>query len=77
MAVPDEVPIDEGADGAINQYYSVYYHDFPAPGRSRSSRPTTLGQNMYGVVVGPIPEPGTLSLFALGLAGIIRRRRRR
>jgi hypothetical protein len=76
VGVPDEVPIDEGADGAINQYYSVYYHDFPA-GTFAVFQADNAGQNMYGVVVGPIPEPGTLSLFALGLAGIIRRRRRR
>jgi hypothetical protein len=72
--VPDEVGIDEGADNTINQYYSVYSHDFPA-GTFSTFQANNDGQNMYGVVVGPIPEPGTIALFALGLAGILRRRR--
>ena len=30
LAVPDEVGIDESADGSINQWFSVYSKDFPA-----------------------------------------------
>lgn len=73
-AVPDEVGIDEGADNTINNWYSVYYKDFAA-GTFSLLQPENAGQNMYGVVVGPVPEPGTFALLGLGLAGIFRRRR--
>lgn len=81
-AFPDEVPIDEGADGTVNQYFSVYYKNFPA-GTFSLFQADNTGQNMYGVLVMPmaIPEPSTLVLGALGLAGIClahaRRTRRR
>ena len=72
--VPDEVPIDEGADGTINQWYSVYYKDFAA-GSFSLFQPDNTGQNMYGAVVMPIPEPGSAGLLALGLVVGLRRRR--
>jgi len=60
---PDEVPIDEGADGSINQYFSVYYKD--ATGGSISLfQADNAGRNMYGVVV--VPEPSTWALLGLG-----------
>lgn len=49
-AFPDEVAFDEGADGTINQYYSVYAKDFPA-GTFSLLQADNAGQNMYGVVV--------------------------
>ncbi|MEX2139475.1 MAG: PEP-CTERM sorting domain-containing protein [Pirellulales bacterium] len=55
-AVPDEVPVDEGADNDIDQWYSVYRRDFPA-GMFSLLQPDNAGQNMYGVVVlraGPV-----------------------
>ncbi|HJQ79374.1 MAG TPA: hypothetical protein VJ828_05430 [Lacipirellulaceae bacterium] len=59
-AVPDEVGIDEGADGGINQWYSLYKKDFAA-GTFSLLQPDNAGQNMYGVVIvpsGPPPVPG-------------------
>jgi hypothetical protein len=59
--VPDEVGIDEGADGGINQWYSVYSKDFSA-GTFRLKQADNAGQNMYGVVVTPL----VLSLPSVG-----------
>lgn len=50
--LPDEVGIDEGADGTINQWYSVYRKSFPA-GTFQLKQADNTGQNMYGVVVTP------------------------
>jgi hypothetical protein len=75
MAVPDEVPFDEGTDGDIDQYYSVYSKDYPA-GTFALLQPDNGGRNMYGVVVQTIPEPGVAALAALGLLGLVSRRRR-
>lgn len=72
--VPDELAFDEGANDTIEQYYSVYYKDFGA-GTFSLFQADNPGRNMYGVVVQPIPEPGTLALIGLGLAGLLRRRR--
>jgi PEP-CTERM motif-containing protein len=75
--VPDEVPIDEGADNTINQWFSVYRKDFPA-GTFRLLQADNAGQDMYGVVVVPIPEPSTIALLSFAIAGmaiVIRRRR--
>jgi hypothetical protein len=74
---PDEVAIDESADGTINQWYSVYKKDVPA-GLFQLHQADNAGQNMYGVVITPIPEPSAACLAALGLlalcSGKIRRR---
>jgi hypothetical protein len=72
---PDELAIDEGADNTINQWYSVYYKRVPA-GTFSLFQANNDGQNMYGVVVGPVPEPGSmLGLAAIGALGLMRRRR--
>lgn len=75
LGAPDEVPFDEGSDGTINQFYSVYYKDF-ATGTLALLQADNAGRNMYGVVVSVVPEPGTLALFALG-AGVMLLRRRK
>ena len=73
--VPDEVALDEGADNTINQWYSVYRKDFPA-GTFSLFQADNAGQNMYGVVVQPIPEPSS-ALVLLGGTGVLCLRRRR
>ncbi len=65
-AVPDEVPIDEGADGSINQHYSVYYKDFPT-GTITLQQADNTNRNMYGVVIGPVPNTNTPINFFNGL----------
>jgi len=72
--VPDEVPIDEGADGSIQQWFSVYYRDVAA-GNFTLLQADNANQNMYGVVVMPIPEPATGGLALLVALGLMRRRR--
>jgi hypothetical protein len=69
-ALPDEVPIDEGADGGINQWYSVYEKTFPA-GQFSLFQADNAGQNMYGVVVTAVPEPAALTLAAWGLFAVV------
>src|SRR5688572_20975730 len=53
-ALPDEVAVDEGADGTINQWYSVYVKTFPA-GTFQLKQADNAGQNMYGVVIVALP----------------------
>ncbi len=77
-AVPDEVPLDESTNGSIENWYSVYSKAVPA-GTFTLLQADNAGQNMYGVVVVPIPEPSTIALLAFAVAGltvVIRRRRR-
>src|SRR6266540_4147474 len=56
LALPDELGIDESADGTINQYYSIYLKSFPA-GTFVVKQPDNPGRNMYGVVVVSISPP--------------------
>ncbi|MBM3845191.1 MAG: hypothetical protein FJ405_02745 [Verrucomicrobia bacterium] len=74
MSRPDEVAIDEGADGTINQWYSVYSKTFEA-GTLRLRQADNAGQNMYGVVVAVVPEPGVIGFAALGALALVLRRR--
>lgn len=55
LTQPDEVAIDESADGTINQWYSVYSKAFPA-GTFQLFQANNASRNMYGVVV---KEPPT------------------
>jgi hypothetical protein len=52
--MPDEVGIDEGADGTLNQWFTVYRKRFPA-GSVTLRQADNTGQNMYGVVIRPAP----------------------
>lgn len=75
-ASPDEVAIDESADGTVNQWYSVYQKTVPA-GTVTLFQADNAGQNMYGVVVAAVPEPGTVALGVLGAASLFFLRRKR
>ncbi|MCL4179254.1 MAG: PEP-CTERM sorting domain-containing protein [Verrucomicrobia bacterium] len=72
---PDEVPIDEGANGDIQQYFSVYEKEFAA-GTLDLFQADNGGRNMYGVVFQLIPEPSTWALLGLGLGALALARRR-
>lgn len=76
-AFPDDVGIDESADGTINNWSSVYAKVVPA-GTFTLGAPDNASRNMYGVVVAAIPEPGTAGLLLLGagVLGCARRSRR-
>ncbi|MCA9265034.1 MAG: PEP-CTERM sorting domain-containing protein [Planctomycetales bacterium] len=76
--IPDEVGIDEDADGSLNQFYSVYFKEVPA-GTFTLKQADNSGQNMYGVVVvsQPAPEPGSLALAGLSILGGLGMLRRR
>jgi hypothetical protein len=79
FALPDEVGIDESADGTINQWFSVYA-TVVGPGTFRLFQANNAGQNMYGAVVVPtivIPEPGTCALAVVGVLGLLAARRLR
>lgn len=52
IGLPDEIAIDESADGTLNQWYSIYTKSFPA-GTFQVKQPDNAGQNMYGLVVAP------------------------
>ncbi|HNQ88756.1 MAG TPA: PEP-CTERM sorting domain-containing protein [Verrucomicrobiota bacterium] len=75
-AVPDEVAVDEGSNGDIQQWYSVYSKDFDA-GTFTLLQADNAGRNMYGAVVVTIPEPSVLALLALGGLGLAAALRRR
>ncbi len=76
-AFPDEVGIDEGADGTINNWNSVYTK-LVGPGTLTLNEFGEGGRNMYGVVVAAIPEPGlgSLMLLGAGVLAVTRRARR-
>jgi hypothetical protein len=73
---PDEVGIDEGADGTTNQFYAVYFKEFSA-GTFSLRQADNASRNMYGVVItpAPIPEPSTFVLAAIGLSTLVVHRR--
>jgi len=63
---PDELGIDEGSDGTINNWYSIYGKLVPA-GTTSIYQADNGGRNMYGVVVtqvGPAP-PGNLQAVSM------------
>jgi hypothetical protein len=64
---PDEVGIDEGADGTINNWFSVYQKKFPA-GTFQLKQGDNAGQNMYGAVVQPEQDMFTATSF-IGYGG--------
>jgi fibronectin type 3 domain-containing protein len=64
IAWPDEIGIDEAADGTINNWNSIYAKRFPA-GSFQLKQADNTGRNMYGVVVAPaVPPPAPSNLTA-------------
>ena len=71
---PDEIGIDESADGAgpglgINQWYSIYAKQFPA-GTFSIYQANNPGRNMYGVVVAPVPDNPRVTASSGDLFGV-------
>src|SRR6185436_13776248 len=52
--LPDEIGIDESADGSINNHSSIYFKDFFTNGFVLKQA-DNAGQNMYGAVIDPLP----------------------
>lgn len=63
--LPDEIGIDESADGSINQWYSIYSKLYPA-GTFQLKQADNAGRNMYGVVVAAAVPPPAPILTAVG-----------
>jgi fibronectin type 3 domain-containing protein len=57
FAFPDEIGIDESADGTINNWSSVYVKYYPA-GTFQLRQADNTGRNMYGAVVAAAVLPG-------------------
>src|SRR5438093_10476127 len=57
-AIPDEVGIDEGANGTIDRNSSIYTKTYPA-GTFQLKQADNTGQNMYGVVIAFDGAPNT------------------
>ncbi len=75
--VPDEVSLDESSDGDIDNYFSVYWKDYPA-GTFSLLQADNAGRNMYGVVVQTVPEPATVvMLFSAAVMACLGRALRR
>jgi len=68
----DTASIDEGADGSINSWFSVYKKDVPA-GTVTLYEQREGGINNYGVVA--VPEPATIALLGLGALTLLRRKK--
>jgi hypothetical protein len=72
--VPDEVGVDEGAGGvgpgvALNQWSSVYVKSIAA-GQFTLYQANNAGQNMYGVVVKPVPDTPIVTFQNGNLFGV-------
>jgi hypothetical protein len=75
FTIPDELGMDEGNNGTIDNWGSVYFRRFGA-GTVVLGDQVMGGRNMYGLAIHPIPEPAGLMLLA-GLFGVWAVRRRR
>lgn len=53
---PDEIGADEGSDGDIDQWASVYSKTLTGPGTFTIYQADNSGRNMYGVVVKRLPN---------------------
>lgn len=70
-AYADELGVDEGANGSIENYASIYSKTFPA-GTFQLKQADNASRNMYGVVVVPIAPPAMpQNLTAVGADGLV------
>lgn len=73
-ARPDEIGVDEGADGAgpgvgVNQWSSIYVKR-EAAGTFSVFQPDNGGRNMYGIVIVEVPETPTILSSSGNLLGV-------
>lgn len=73
------IDIDESADGSINQTFSLWATLAPAGTYTLEGQTAGFGGNQYIVFADNklVPEPGSITLVLLGLAGMVARVRRR
>jgi hypothetical protein len=71
---PRKTPTQDNKVG-INNFYSVY-RNTTVNNQIVIGQQAIDGNNMYAVVVAPIPEPASLSLLGLGALSLLARRRR-
>jgi hypothetical protein len=73
----NDIGVDEGANGNVNRYSSVYAAVFSAGQYTFFEQNDGNSRNMYAIaaVAAQVPAPGTLVLFAASILGLIIRRR--
>ena len=74
-----DIDIDENADGSVDQAYSVFITLAEAGTYTFGAQDDGGSRNMYGIIASTtiVPEPTTIGLLIVGLAGVMLRRHRR